>query len=62
MRGEPGWVDLGAHLPFAAKDLERIGHRITNVAEEVVPIDRPGRGPLLRTQRIAESMTWLDVR
>ena len=36
MRREPGWVDLGAHLLFAAKDLERIGDRVTNIAEEVV--------------------------
>jgi phosphate transport system protein len=36
MRREPGWVDVGAHLLFAAKDLERIGDRVTNIAEEVV--------------------------
>ncbi len=36
MREEPGWVDVGAHLLFAAKDLERIGDRVTNIAEEVV--------------------------
>jgi phosphate transport system protein len=36
MRVEPGWVDDGAHLLFAAKDLERIGDRVTNIAEEVV--------------------------
>jgi phosphate transport system protein len=36
MRTEPGWVDTGAHLLFAAKDLERIGDRSTNIAEEVV--------------------------
>jgi phosphate transport system protein len=36
MRQEPGWVDVGAHLLFAAKDLERIGDRVTNIAEEVV--------------------------
>jgi phosphate transport system protein len=36
MRVEPGWVDAGAHLLFAAKDLERIGDRVTNIAEEVV--------------------------
>ena len=36
MRVEPAWVDAGAHLLFAAKDLERIGDRVTNIAEEVV--------------------------
>jgi len=36
MRQEPAWVDAGAHLLFAAKDLERIGDRVTNIAEEVV--------------------------
>jgi phosphate transport system protein len=36
MRQEPTWVDVGAHLLFAAKDLERIGDRVTNIAEEVV--------------------------
>ena len=36
MRLEPDWVDVGAHLLFAAKDLERIGDRVTNIAEEVV--------------------------
>ena len=36
MRADPGWVDKGAHLLFAAKDLERIGDRVTNIAEEVV--------------------------
>ena len=36
MRAEPGWVDVGAHLLFAAKDLERIGDRVTNIAEEGV--------------------------
>jgi len=36
MRVEPDWVDVGAHLLFAAKDLERIGDRVTNIAEEVV--------------------------
>jgi phosphate transport system protein len=29
-------VDAGAYLLFAAKDLERIGDRVTNIAEEVV--------------------------
>jgi phosphate transport system regulatory protein PhoU len=36
MRADPSWVDKGAHLLFAAKDLERIGDRVTNIAEEVV--------------------------
>ena len=36
MRREAAWVDVGAHLLFAAKDLERIGDRGTNIAEEVV--------------------------
>jgi len=36
MRFEPAWVDVGAHLLFAAKNLERIGDRVTNIAEEVV--------------------------
>jgi phosphate transport system protein len=36
MRVEPDWVDAGAHLLFAAKDLERIGDRVTNIAEEIV--------------------------
>jgi phosphate transport system protein len=36
MRLEPDWVDAGAHLLFAAKDLERIGDRVTNIAEEIV--------------------------
>ena len=36
MRVDPDWVDVGAHLLFAAKDLERIGDRVTNIAEEVV--------------------------
>ncbi len=36
MRREPGWVESGAHLLFAAKHFERIGDRVTNIAEEVV--------------------------
>ena len=36
MRSEPAWVEAGAHLLFAAKDFERIGDRVTNIAEEVV--------------------------
>jgi phosphate transport system protein len=36
MRRDPDWVGPGAHFLFAAKDLERIGDRSTNIAEEVV--------------------------
>jgi phosphate transport system protein len=36
MRKEPDWVATGAHMLFAAKHLERIGDRVTNIAEEVV--------------------------
>jgi phosphate transport system protein len=36
MLAEPAWVEAGAHLLFAAKDFERIGDRVTNIAEEVV--------------------------
>jgi phosphate transport system protein len=36
MRADPSWVEPGAHLLFAAKHLERIGDRVTNIAEEVV--------------------------
>ena len=36
MRAEPDWVDSGAQLLFAAKHFERIGDRVTNIAEEVV--------------------------
>ena len=36
MRTEPDWVEVGAHLLFVAKHLERIGDRVTNIAEEVV--------------------------
>ena len=36
MRRDPLWVDSGAHLLFAAKNLERIGDRVTNIAEDVV--------------------------
>ncbi len=36
MQTEPAWVEAGAHLLFAAKDFERIGDRVTNIAEEVV--------------------------
>ena len=36
MRKEPDWVEVGAHLLFVAKHIERIGDRVTNIAEEVV--------------------------
>ena len=36
MRADPGWVEIGAHLLFAAKHFERMGDRVTNIAEEVV--------------------------
>ncbi len=36
MRGDPSWVDVGMRLLFAAHDLERIGDRSTNIAEDVV--------------------------
>ncbi len=36
MRTDPSLVESGTHLLFAAKDLERIGDRVTNIAEEVV--------------------------
>jgi phosphate transport system protein len=36
MRADPASVDSGTQLLFAAKDLERIGDRVTNSAEEVV--------------------------
>ena len=36
MRADPSLVESGTHLLFAAKDLERIGDRVTNIAEEVV--------------------------
>jgi phosphate transport system protein len=36
MRSDPSWVETGAQLLFAAKDLERIGDRVTNIAEGVV--------------------------
>ena len=36
MRLDPSWVDAGARLLFAAKNLERIGDRVTNIAEEIV--------------------------
>lgn len=36
MRADPGNVDRGARLLFAAHYLERIGDRVTNVAEDVV--------------------------
>ncbi len=36
MRADPSWVDVGTRLLFAAHDLERIGDRATNIAEDVV--------------------------
>jgi phosphate transport system protein len=36
MRSDPSWVAAGTQMLFAAKDLERIGDRITNIAEQVV--------------------------
>lgn len=36
MRGDPGNVDRGTRLLFAAHYLERIGDRVTNIAEDVV--------------------------
>jgi phosphate transport system protein len=36
MRTDPDWVEVGAQLLFVAKHLERIGDRVTNIAEEVV--------------------------
>ncbi len=36
MRQDPSWVDVGTRLLFAAHNLERIGDRATNVAEDIV--------------------------
>jgi len=36
MRSDPEHVDSGARVLFAAHYLERIGDRVTNVAEDVV--------------------------
>ncbi len=36
MRADPGNVDQGTRVLFAAHYLERIGDRVTNVAEDVV--------------------------
>jgi phosphate transport system protein len=36
MRADPGNVDRGARILFAAHYLERIGDRVTNIAEDVV--------------------------
>lgn len=36
MRANPGNVDLGMRLAFAAHYLERVGDRVTNIAEDVV--------------------------
>jgi phosphate transport system protein len=36
MRADPANVDGGARVLFAAHYLERIGDRVTNIAEDVV--------------------------
>lgn len=36
MRADPANVDRGAQILFAAYDLERIGDRVTNIAEDIV--------------------------
>jgi phosphate transport system protein len=36
MRDDPGNVDRGTRVLFAAHYLERIGDRVTNIAEDVV--------------------------
>ena len=36
MRADPGAVEPGAFVLFAAYYLERIGDRVTNIAEEIV--------------------------
>ncbi len=36
MRADPANVDLGARIIFAAHYLERVGDRVTNIAEDVV--------------------------
>ena len=36
MRADPDNVDRGTRILFAAKNLERIGDRVTNIAEDVV--------------------------
>jgi phosphate transport system protein len=36
MRADPGNVDRGTRVLFAAHYLERIGDRVTNIAEDVV--------------------------
>ena len=36
MRADPGNVDRGTRILFAAHYLERIGDRATNIAEDVV--------------------------
>jgi phosphate transport system protein len=36
MRADPENVDRGTRILFAAKNLERIGDRVTNIAEDVV--------------------------
>ena len=36
MRADPGNVEMGTRILFAAYDFERIGDRVTNIAEDVV--------------------------
>jgi phosphate transport system protein len=36
MRADPANVDRGAAILFAAQALERIGDRVTNIAEDIV--------------------------
>jgi phosphate transport system protein len=36
MRADPGNVDRGTRILFAAHYIERIGDRVTNIAEDVV--------------------------
>ena len=46
MRADPANVDPGARILFAAHYLERIGDRVTNIAEDIVFLATgAGRGP-----------------
>jgi len=45
MRQDPVNVDRGTRILFAAKNLERIGDRVTNIAEDVVFLT-PGHPPM----------------
>ena len=46
MRADPGNVERGTRILFAAHYLERIGDRVTNIAEDVVFLaSRRDRGP-----------------